>query len=460
MPELGLPPEGEIPPRSIFHTLILGLFVVALPAALLAVLAGSTAGNIRFESRAFQTILLVSSALLALLIAHWLYQEAQLSRHPAVMVLAVGFAGLAVFHTGSAWLRDPLALAWSGFLSNAWVILFSLASILFIAWRAARHAGRNLLERNPKAVWAAGAALFLFFPVASLALARAEVSHGGVLAQLGAWFNAGYLVAAAFAAFFTFWLYWKRRTVVLLSFALAVFLFGLSVAARMLGPTGHLLWWYAHVLISVSLFLVAYGILEGNRVREREVLIAQLASVSKRLEQQSVRDPLTGCFNRRYATEALEAEFRKSFRARMPLTLLVADLDDFKAINDTYGHPSGDFVLLEATERLHEEMRTSDILARCGGEEFWIILPLTNRVGGQQVASKLLEALRSRPFEQPTYSLHVTMSVGIADNLTPGVTDTESLIREADRALYSAKHSGKDRAVVLDPLSFSVPQMP
>src|SRR5207247_2416101 len=117
----------------------------------------------------------------------------------------------------------------------------------------------------------------------------------------------------------------------------------------------------------------------------------------------------------------------------------------------------GDFVLRETARRLAESVREIDVVGRCGGEEFWILLPLTNRVGGQEVANKTLETMR-QPITWEGVTLIVTMSIGIDDTLSPAVCDVTTLIHEADRALYAAKHAGKNRAVIMDPLAFTVPE--
>lgn len=450
--------ESARPEPKIYHALLLGFFVGAVPTVLLVVLTGSSPLNVHWESPAFQTFLLSCSALLSGLIGYWLHGETRLNPHPAILTLAIGFACQALLLLGGAWLRDPSHLAWFIIFSTTWTILFSLASVLFIFWRAARHAGRELLPRRLLVCWGSGLVIFLLYVAAGLFYARAWPADQSALPIIRPWFGIPCVIAIGITLLFTFRLYLKRRTSVVLSFALALYLFGLAMMSRMLGSTWHLLWWYSHTLNFGSLFLVGYGILEGNRVREREMLIAELAALNKKLEEQSVRDPLTGCYNRRYVEDVLEGEFRKAYRAKMPLTLLVADVDDFKSVNDAYGHPFGDFVLSELAGRLREGMRTSDVLARCGGEEFYIVLPLTHRTGGQELASKLLYAVRSRSFERGGISVRTTVSIGIADNRTPGVTDVASLTEAADRALYSAKHAGKDRAMMVDPLGFPAPQ--
>jgi len=251
--------------------------------------------------------------------------------------------------------------------------------------------------------------------------------------------------------------YFRRHRPIVLAFMGGVLIFLLSQVAIVLSGPWHLLWWTGYLFFFSAWMLVGHGVLEGHRVYEREELINRLAELTSLLEEQSVRDPLTAIFNRRHAMAILEMEFKKAQRGGSPLTLLVGDLDGFKQINDTYGHMVGDQVLRETANRLSESIRESDVVARCGGEEFWIILPLTNRMGGREVATKMLESMRTEPFETESAALTVTMSMGVADTLSPSVTDVISLIREADRALYAAKRAGKDRVAILDPLTFTVP---
>jgi diguanylate cyclase (GGDEF)-like protein len=251
-------------------------------------------------------------------------------------------------------------------------------------------------------------------------------------------------------------IYFRRRRPILLPLSTGLLVFLLARISALLGDPWQLLWWYSYLLYFGGLILVAYGVLEGQRVREREELIARLEDLTAQLEEQSIHDPLTGAYNRRHLMNALASEFKRAIRGRLPLTLLVCDIDNFKNVNDTYGHPCGDFVLQEIAQRLAESVRLSDVVGRCGGEEFWMLLPQTNRLGGQGVANKTLEAIR-QPMIWEDQVLTVTMSIGIADTLCPAARDVPSLIHEADRALYMAKRAGKNRAVIVEPLAFSLP---
>lgn len=446
------------PVRDVHEPLILASFVALVSALLLMVLLASPELNVNWRSPLLQTVLITCSALMSGLVGYWLQREARLGSHPALFTLSAGFYCLAVLLAAGAWLRDPIHLAWFGILSSAWTALFATCAALLLSWRAASRFCRQLILRRGLCLWPAALTVFFAFIGAGIGFACVKLPDQASLTRMSPWLGLPFLAFVAAPLVFVFRLYLTRRRSVLMSFILALFLFGLSVASRMLGSTWHLLWWYGHILNFNSLFLVAYGISEGNREREREMLINELDVLSRKLEALSSVDSLTGCYNRRYATEVLHREFRKSSRTHLPLTLLIADLDNFKSINDGYGHPVGDFVLKEFADRLRQSVRSSDAVARCGGEEFWVILPDTNRLGGCQVASKILSTVRSRAFDKPPVSLRVTVSVGVADNLLPGATDVDSLVNEADRALYSAKRAGKDRAVALDALAFAVPR--
>jgi diguanylate cyclase (GGDEF)-like protein/PAS domain S-box-containing protein len=164
------------------------------------------------------------------------------------------------------------------------------------------------------------------------------------------------------------------------------------------------------------------------------------------LRQQSILDPLTGLYNRRYMEESLRREIPRAGRTGRPLAVIMADLDHFKRFNDTFGHEAGDVVLTELGQLLKGAIRASDIACRYGGEEFALVLPDTTREG----TIKRVEAIRARVTE-----LHVrqrgrslgglTLSIGIA--LLPDHGSTpEDLLRSADAALYRAKAAGRDRA--------------
>jgi len=168
------------------------------------------------------------------------------------------------------------------------------------------------------------------------------------------------------------------------------------------------------------------------------------------LRLQSVRDPLTGLFNRRYMEETLERELRRAERSQGPLGVVMLDLDHFKLFNDTHGHGAGDVVLHELSALLKAQVRGADIACRYGGEEFALILPAMPRdIVRQRLEALRLDVKRLHVLYRGQSLAAVTMSAGIAMFPENGA-DNETLLRAADQALYQAKAGGRDRVVTAD----------
>jgi len=169
------------------------------------------------------------------------------------------------------------------------------------------------------------------------------------------------------------------------------------------------------------------------------------------LRNQSIRDPLTGLFNRRYLEETLEREIRRAVRSEQSLGMLMLDLDHFKKFNDTYGHDAGDTVLREAAAFLTKCVRAEDIVCRFGGEEFVIILPAADLQATQARAERIRSKLRELAVLHHGRSVGlVTVSVGVAALPDHG-TCAKALLEAVDAALYRAKRDGRDRVAVADP---------
>jgi len=168
------------------------------------------------------------------------------------------------------------------------------------------------------------------------------------------------------------------------------------------------------------------------------------------LLDQSSRDPLTGLGNRRTTIEDLQARFGLGRRHKRALTVIMCDLDHFKAINDTLGHGAGDLVLKGVGERIRQNLRTTDIAGRIGGEEFLLILPETDLEGATFLAERLRAAIAEPPFHLPSGPLAVTASLGVAELMVRD-RDGGALLARADTALYDAKRGGRNRVVAADP---------
>jgi len=161
------------------------------------------------------------------------------------------------------------------------------------------------------------------------------------------------------------------------------------------------------------------------------------------IRENSLRDGLTGCFNRTHALDAIDTELRRARRSQMPVSLIMFDLDHFKEVNDRYGHLCGDAVLAAIGSRMRDVLRGSDLKCRYGGEEFLVLLPETPLEGAKRVADTLCRELADVPIPWKDDALHVTASFGVSVAL-PAEVDSLALISRADAALYRAKDQGRN----------------
>ncbi|HEX7061284.1 MAG TPA: diguanylate cyclase [Woeseiaceae bacterium] len=176
---------------------------------------------------------------------------------------------------------------------------------------------------------------------------------------------------------------------------------------------------------------------------EKERLIAALRERSRVLERETQEDPLTGIANRRHFAQRLEDEVRVAASVGQPLTLAVADLDDFKVINDRLGHAVGDEVLRQCAKLMRTLCRSTDLVARIGGEEFALILPGMSRDAALVFCEAVRRAVEAHDWTRINPNLRVTLSIGLYQ--WDGAGATAELLREADGRLYSAKRAGRNR---------------
>jgi diguanylate cyclase (GGDEF)-like protein len=175
---------------------------------------------------------------------------------------------------------------------------------------------------------------------------------------------------------------------------------------------------------------------------ELDAMNEKLRRQNEELERLSTSDALTGLYNRRYLTQRLSEELVRSYRHKGAFSVLMADVDEFKKYNDTFGHPAGDEVLKKVATILLNSTRSMDCTARYGGEEFAVLLTGT----AADVASEIAERIRARVETHPFPGRKITLSIGIAEFPTDGQTADE-VISSADEALYSAKREGRNRVL-------------
>jgi diguanylate cyclase len=172
--------------------------------------------------------------------------------------------------------------------------------------------------------------------------------------------------------------------------------------------------------------------------------LTEIQTLQHQLREQANRDALTGLYNRRYLDATLDRELARSQRDRQPLSVMLIDIDHFKRINDTLGHPAGDEVLRQTAHLLNGLTRSSDIACRYGGEEFLLALPGMPLAKAQTIAETLRQQYADSPLLGHGTPLRATISIGLAGHPEHG-EHAEQLIGQADRALYRAKHEGRNR---------------
>jgi len=175
-----------------------------------------------------------------------------------------------------------------------------------------------------------------------------------------------------------------------------------------------------------------------------------LKEQNRKLEELSNTDPLTQLANRRSLMQSLKQEFQRSERTGHRLPLIMADIDHFKRINDTYGHQQGDAVLKAVAGAIRNQLRDYDLAARFGGEEFALTLPETELAQAAQVAERIRQTVASINLGGALADLRLTISLGVACCPAPQIAGIDDLIRVADDALYVAKREGRNQVVVAD----------
>lgn len=196
----------------------------------------------------------------------------------------------------------------------------------------------------------------------------------------------------------------------------------------------------------------AAGLQDGDKIQVGSNTILKF-SLQDQLDEQyqrsiyesATRDGLTRIFNKKYFLDTLRKEFAYCLRHRVPLSVLMFDVDHFKKINDTYGHQAGDYVLARIAQRINETIRTEDVFARYGGEEFAIMLRESTEDQAYTCAERCRRAIDISDFQFGSSPMRVTISLGIASLLDTDFASPEDLVAAADKYLYRAKKAGRNR---------------
>jgi len=322
---------------------------------------------------------------------------------------SIGFLGFALWEASY-----DVAL-----LRKTWLLRVGLAAFFVIAGLLARH-----LQR-----WAEG-----------LYLLSGAVCCAGVMV-LGTLVPAGKLLAFGGSLMTLSFAFVLSREIGRVLRAVTLVIVTMNTSGALLGYTLRDLLQFDGYLVATAMVLLVASVIQERTERAAFSLDVQMRDLAH-------TDPLTSLPNRRRLLLTLPHLLALADRGRTPLCLMVIDLDHFKAINDTHGHAAGDAVLQAFGPLLVAQLRSADFVARVGGEEFVVVLPLTPLTGGHCVAERLREAIARTPLVIGSVELRLSISLGLAERC-PG-EDGETLQKRADAALYVAKRQGRNRVAVAE----------
>jgi two-component system cell cycle response regulator len=190
---------------------------------------------------------------------------------------------------------------------------------------------------------------------------------------------------------------------------------------------------------------------DQNELKYRVKIGERIITLEHRIRQLAATDPLTGILNRRAFIERMEDEINRAYRQAAPLCLLLADIDYFKHINDSYGHQIGDLVLQRFADTLSSASRRYDFVGRYGGEEFVVCLPGIGLPRARSVAGRLRKRVQEMKISTPASSkpIRITASFGVSCVHSGSMETVDPIIRRADEAMYRAKHEGRNRVCIV-----------
>lgn len=279
---------------------------------------------------------------------------------------------------------------------------------------------------------------FWILPMVAIEASVYTLLNDMALARWSLHFMTGITALVALPSAWLFWFVKPQRTVSDQAYAAVMLGWFVICAARSLTAEiapAELLSGY---LVSQALWpgvMAAYGLF---------AISGYLEEAQQQLKADAMQDPLTGVLNRRGLHEALNHCRAYACRHQKPLAMLMIDLDNFKQMNDLYGHDVGDQVLVRVAQQLKQTLRQSDVLARLGGEEFIVLLPVTSEAEAAQIAERLRQLVAALYWQAPV-TAHYQQTISIGISMQTSDYDVEQQMHQADQALYRAKQRGRDR---------------
>jgi diguanylate cyclase (GGDEF)-like protein len=342
-----------------------------------------------------------------------------------------------------------------GWLWGAWHLGFPLATIAYALSERRRLRTRPVAWMFRPAVACAAAALAASMTLGALLLSNSShlpplLAGDDYRASVLAWPGLGILGINFIALAIMLWRL-RARTLLQLWLAVAVLAFSLSTGLGALGGQRYSLGWYLSPVVS----LAGAGCVLMALLHEITLLYAKLVSMQAKLRMMVDVDGLTGLANRRRFNATLQQQWSHARREGRPISLIMADIDHFKAYNDVLGHPAGDECLRRVAAAIASAARRPvDLVARYGGEEFALVLPDTDAAGAMQVAARLHKAVHDLQMPQPAEpGACVHVSVGVATDGDAFGSTEQDLLARSDAALYHAKREGRNRVVCAAPLA-------
>jgi diguanylate cyclase (GGDEF)-like protein len=434
-----------------------------VPAALIGYVFFFQDPALIFEDHAFHVIAIAGATLEGLFVGYVSWRCYRSSGEPLLRWMTLGFLGFTLIYT--------LHGAFTGMAHhNIWLFLLYgpasrlvMAILLLIALMSYYRSSDAVVERTRPGPWLTWIGLFLLVDVAVAYLANSPIA-GNPAVRLS--MEGGALAVSAVNV--TVLLLRRIRSPLMSIFAVSITEFALSSLAFILGRPWNHMWWLAHAIFAAGFFLLSYGVVRAfltthsfSTIYSQEELMIRLAeamartesamrelrSTNEALERLAATDPLTGAHNRRRFIEHVDAEIRRFRHGGAPFCVLALDLDNFKSVNDRYGHQVGDDVLKGFVQTCVAAIRPYDGVARVGGEEFMVLLPQAVLEDALVIAERLRAAVSSASFQSGDQWLtEVTVSIGIAQSGIDG-HNIDNILRVADERLYNAKHQGRNRVI-------------
>ncbi|MGH8348884.1 MAG: sensor domain-containing diguanylate cyclase [Pseudomonas sp.] len=433
-----------------------------VPAYLIGYLYFFQDPTLIFENHLFHVIAIFTATLAGSFVTYVTWRCYQSSGDPLLRWMTLGFLGFVLIYA--------LHGAFTGQAHhNIWLFLLYgpasrlVMSILLLVGLLSYHRPPDAADQRMKArPWLTWIGLFLLVDLAVAYVANLPIA-GNLAVRLS--MEGGALVLSTLTA--TILLLRRIRSPLMIIFIISVTAFALSSLAFILARPWNHMWWLAHAIFAGGFFMLSYGVVQAflttrsfSKIYSQEELMVRLAEAmayaesalqelqrtNQELGHLAATDPLTGADNRRRFMERVEVEIGRTKRGGAPFSVLALDLDNFKSINDRFGHQVGDDILKSFVEKCLDSIRPYDGVARVGGEEFMILLPQTSLEGAHEIAERLRSTVANSSFHGLQRSTVVTVSIGVSQSGRDGDT-IEAILRTADQRLYHAKHEGRNRVV-------------